>query len=120
MDPWAALNLLIFVGTPLGFFYGWRMYRNESSKGVSPRLRASLMGLLAATVSVGLWVMTVLLARAMGWRTTDPGVSWLIGTGELLPLLGLFIALFGRPRLILPIVLTCIGTSLFWYGTTVR
>jgi hypothetical protein len=122
MNSWSIsiLNVLVLAGTPLGFYYGWRMYRAESRVEASRQLGISFIGLMGATVSIGLWVMVLLVARMLGLGTRHPLISVTIRLGEILPLLGAIVCFFGRRRLIIPIILASVGSSLFWWGTTLR
>jgi hypothetical protein len=83
------------------------------------RFHASFVGLSAPVLSVVLWVVALLLARGMGWHTSDSLVRHLIGVGGLwIPMLGMLVGLAGQRRLLWAIVPASLGTVLFWFGTT--
>jgi hypothetical protein len=115
--------IFIFLIAPGGWLYGWFFYftrmRNESP---SWRNRATLISLSLVTLAIVLW--PVLLALEPEHRTVeslDHLYEWVnIWTKYVLRtlLVALVVGLFGRPRLILPISLACIGTGLFWIVAT--
>jgi hypothetical protein len=82
------------------------------------RSRASLVGLSSPVLSAGLWVVALAVARAKDWHTTVPAMQHFIVVGILIPIAGMLVGLFGRPRLILSIVPASLGAVLFWFGTT--
>jgi hypothetical protein len=115
---WALVNLIAFVGAPVGFLYGCWLYWTESQQSRSLRLRFSLVGLSAVAVSFAGWLVLVIVANVLGLHSSDGPIRRAIGLGALLPLLGMVVSFFGRPRFILPIALASVGTVLFWIGTT--
>jgi hypothetical protein len=75
------------------------------------------VGLSAPLVSVAVWVVMLIVARTMEWRTSD--IHFLITVGVWIPLVGMVVGFAGRPLLIIAIVPVSIGVVLFWWGSTV-
>jgi len=113
---WAIINAVCVV-SPLILLWGWVKYLQVPTRS-DWRSRASLAGLSAPLLSVGIWAVMLLLARTKEWHTSSPAMQHAIRLGIWIPILGMLIGLAGRPRLILAIVPTCIASVLFWYGTT--
>jgi len=109
---------------PLGFVYSWYFYVRRMPWNASGwRGRVTLGSLALLSLAILLWPITRITMPSANWQTyagvgeqlrwVDAGV-W-IALRILLAALAL--SLFGRPRLILPIVVACVGTGLFWiYG----
>ena len=113
---WIVFNVIVFA-SPIALLWGWVRYlrlRQESDW----RLRASVVGLTAPLVSVCLWAVMLVIARANEWHTPNFVVHRLITVGVWIPLVGMLVGFVGRPRLILAIVPASVGTVLFWFGTT--
>lgn len=108
---WPVVNLLAFVGTPVGLLYGWITYRRETRLRPGPRLRISQAGLLAASCSVLALAISFVLPRS-----AEVLQRYLSRAGMLLPMVGTTLSLAGRGRLIPLIVLACIGALMLWYG----
>ena len=112
---WIALNMIAFA-SPIALLWGWAKYF-RLRQASDWHLRASAIGLAAPPLSVGLWVMMLVVARANEWHTSNPVIHRLITVGMWIPLVGMLVGFVGRPRLIFAIVSASIGTVLFWFGT---
>jgi hypothetical protein len=116
---------LVIVLAPVGLIYGWHFYfatiRREPPGW---RNRISGLSLLFCSVGVLLWPVAMMLAPKADWRSYEgaPRQLHFVYSWERVVLYGLFATLvlcfFGRPRLIVPIAVGCIGTALFWLGST--
>jgi hypothetical protein len=116
----SAIDLLVpvlFFSSPLILIWGWVQYFNLPNAN-DWRSRASLVGLLAPLLSVAVWIAMLLTSSAKHWTTSSPSVKDLITAGMWIPLVGLVVALTGRPRMILTTVPPCIAAIMFWYGST--
>jgi len=114
---WAIINA-VWLLAPFILLWGWVKYFQIPNRS-GWRLHASFVGLSAPILSVVLWVVALVVARGMGWHTTDPVIHHLIGVGGLwIPLLGMLIGLAGQRRLLWAIVPASVGTVMFWFGTT--
>jgi hypothetical protein len=115
---WLVADILGFIGTPIGLFYGWVTYcKQNAERGI--RTRMSLLGLVAASLSIALLVLSF-VAPAAGWKTTDPPVRILVRSGVIAAVAAMALSLAGRARLILPVWLASIGAVMLWYGLTLR
>jgi hypothetical protein len=111
--------------SPVGLIYGWFFYLIRMRR--EPRNWRSwitLASLTLASLVVVSWPMMGLLGPKGDWGT-GVGVSnqmaWVEAweRAALRTLLVAFVlALCGRPRLILPIAVGCIGAALFWVFST--
>lgn len=116
---------LIALLAPVGLIYGWYLYftkiRHES---LGWRNRVSVSSLVLACLGALLWPITMMLAPKADWRSYV-GVaeqvqfveSWERVAVRTL-LVALILSFFGRPRLIAPIAVACLGTALFWIFST--
>jgi hypothetical protein len=119
VDIWPVITILT-LSTPLIWLWGIVKYRQAPNHS-DWRARASLVGLAAPVLSFGLWLAAVLLGRRIGWpaSASDPAIHRITTIGAIwIPALGLLAGIVGRPRLIPFVILTSIGTVLFWFGTT--
>ena len=110
---WLLINSVVVI-SPFILIWGWVRYWQMPNSS-DWRSRASLVGLTAPILSVGAWSAALLLAR---FHVASPAIHRLTTVGIWVPALGLVIGLFGRPRLLLAIIPSSIGTVLFWFGTT--
>jgi|ERR1017187_7613616 hypothetical protein len=116
---------VIILLAPAGLIYSWAFYlrrmRREPTKW---RNRATLISLTLVSLVALLWpVMVVLMPRAT-WGSglgVAHQVQWVEAwhTPVFRTLLvALVLALFGRPRLIAPMAVACVGTAMFWLDST--
>jgi hypothetical protein len=78
------------------------------------------VGLFAPIVSV-LYAQILLIVV---WKTgksisSPPLESWFFGGALVIPLVGMIVGGFGRPKLILAVVPAALGAMLFWFLTTI-
>jgi hypothetical protein len=121
----AIVVILLLLGAG-SFVYCWfYCLKNMSWKSAGWRDRLTIFSLLLVSLAVLLWPVTFITMPAADWRTgagVNEQVHWV--TGWLVVVLGIVLvaavlSLCGRPRLILPLVFACLGTGLFWFGSTI-
>jgi hypothetical protein len=84
------------------------------------RGRMTIVSLVLVSLAIVLWPVSRVLMPRGDWQS-GVGVgcevqwanAWERGVTRLL-LIALILCLFGRPRLILPIAVACVGAALFW------
>jgi hypothetical protein len=116
---------IIALLAPVGLIYSWYFYLVKIRKEPAGwRNRMSLLSLALGSLGALLWPVTMMFAPKADW-TSYVGVarqvefveSWeKIGVRTLL--VAFVLCFFGRPRLIAPIAIACVGTALFWLFTT--
>ena len=116
---------VVVLLAPIGLLYGWFFYwtrmRYESR---SWRNRIAVVSLVLVSLAVLSWPAMAMLAPKVDWVTyvgAQRQLDWVDAWEKvaLRTLLGaLVLGLFGRPRLILPIAVACVGTALFWIFST--
>jgi hypothetical protein len=120
----AAENLIAIVLVllaPVGLLYGWIFFwtrmRHETW---SWRTWVTVVSLALASLAVVSWPVIMLLKPQADWGTgvgVGHQVEWVEAWHRPIfrTLLAAFVlCFFGRPRLILPIAVGCIGTATFW------
>lgn len=120
-----GIATLLILMAPVALFYSWFFnWKRMRVEPISWRGRSSLAALTFVSVVVLSWPVRGLLMPRADW-SSGVGVGHQVRWAEtweraaLCILLGAFVlGLAGRPRLIVPIVLACIGTALFWIFTT--
>jgi hypothetical protein len=117
---------VIALLAPVGLIYGWYFYsariRHEPA---GSRNRITVLSLVLASLGALLWPATMMLAPKADWGSY-------VGVAEQLHfvescekvavrilLVALALCFFGRPRLIAPVAVACIGTILFWTLSTI-
>ena len=124
----AAENIVatvVILLAPIGLVYGWIFYwtrmRHEAR---SWRTWITVVSLALASLAVLSWPVMALLAPKANWGTyagVRNQVAWVEAWHKPIfrtLLAALVLCLFGRPRLILPIAVGCIGTAMFWLFST--
>jgi hypothetical protein len=116
---------LLVLLSPVGLLYGWYFYfsrmRHEPR---SWRTWISVVSLTLASLAVLSWPVMALLAPRADWKTyagVRGQLEWVEAWHRPIfrtLLAALVLCLFGRPRLILPIAVGCIGAALFWLFST--
>jgi hypothetical protein len=114
------LTVLVLLA-PIGLSYSWFFYFTRMSWSESGwRGRITLASLVLLSFAVLLWPINRMTMPAADWSSgagVGQQVRW-VDEGERVALrvllAALALSLFGRPRLILPIVAACVGTGLFW------
>lgn len=115
---------IVVLSAPVMLIYGWVCdFTPASEESVGWRGRATLLSLVLVSLAVLLWLLMELLMPGADWRTgagVGHQVAWVARARVALYalLVALVLGLFGRPRLILPIAVACIGTGLFWLVST--
>lgn len=110
---------------PVGLIYGWHFYFTRIRREPAGwRNRISLVSLMLASLGALLWPVTMVFAPKADWRNYV-GVAQqvhFVESWEKVAVRTLLVAFvlcfFGRPRLIAPVAVACIGTTLFWIGST--
>ena len=124
----AAENLvprLVILLAPVGLLYGWIFYWTRMRyEPRSWRIWITLVSLTMVSLAVLSWPVVALLAPKVNWVTYS-GVKDQMEWVEMWHkpifrtlLAALVLCFFGRPRLILPIAVACVGTGLFWLFST--
>lgn len=109
--------VLLGLASPLLLIWGWSGYWDLPNRS-SWRSRASLIGLSAPIISVGLWGVSLILAWSADWHTWVPINKYLALVGLLISLIGAFAGFLGRPRLILATLPASLGSMALWVTTS--
>src|SRR6266403_4118358 len=113
---------IIILLAPAGLIYSWAFYlrRMRREPITSWRNHATLLSITLVSLAVLLWPIMAALTPTADWRSglgVDHQVQWVEAwhTPILRSLLvALVLTFFGRPRLIAPIAVACVGTAMFW------
>lgn len=111
--------------TPVGLIYSWVFYWTRvRGEPAGWRSRAMLLSLVPVSLVILLWPAILAFAPRADWGTrmgagrhVEWAHAWYRPVFSAL-LVAFVLSLFGRPRLILPIAVACIGTGLFWVMST--
>ncbi len=116
---------LIALFAPVGLVYSWYFYFTHMRKAaLGWRDGVTLLSLVLVSLVVLLWPVMMALTPRADWGSgfgVAHQVQWVEAwhTPILRTLLSaLVLSLFGRPRLIGPIAIACIGIAIFWIGST--
>lgn len=118
------LTVLVLLA-PVGLIYGWVCYFTPiPTEPTGWRSRATLLSLTLVSLAGLLWLFTMINPPDANWATgagVGHQLAWVyararFGLAGLL--LAFLISLFGRPRLILPITVACVGAGVFWIVST--
>src|SRR5438874_10767865 len=84
------------------------------------RNRVSICSLTIVTLAGLLWLPAALFLahKRSGSNFFGTAHGW-AAMAILICACALVLSLFGKPRLVTPIVFTCLGTASFWFGTTI-
>jgi hypothetical protein len=116
---------LIILLTPVGLIYSWHFYFTQIRREAAGwRNRITLLSLALVSVAVLLLPLLAVLSPRADYHSYV-GVqqqlgfiaSWQKPTVRIL-LAAFFLCFLGRPRLIGPIAVACVGTTLFWLSLT--
>jgi hypothetical protein len=127
MEVEGDIAFFIALLAPIGLIYGWRFYfaklRLEPARW---RNRISVLSLVLASLGALLWPITMIFAPKADWihyvgvaRQID-FVEWWEKVAVRTLLVAFVLCFLGRPRLIVPIAVACLGTTLFWAFSTLR
>ena len=83
------------------------------------RIRLSVAALGLTTIVGLLWLPAGFYAAHHPEMGKDRTLDAFTAIAVLACGVALILSLFGKPRLIIPIVITCLGTASFWFGTTI-
>lgn len=118
MNTVATILILL---SPAGLVYAWIFYWVRMKTGPGNwRGHVTLASLVLASVAILLWPISRVLMPRADW-SSGAGVahqvqwadSWEKYAVRIL-LIALILCFFGRPRLIMPIAVACVGAALFW------
>jgi hypothetical protein len=105
--------------TPVAWFTSWWFgLKAIADDRKSWRTRVSIAALGITTLTGLLWLPSAFYAARHG-ITSVPAIDKWTAIASLTCGFALALCLFGRPKLIIPIALTCLGTASFWIGTTI-
>jgi hypothetical protein len=120
--PENIIVTVLVLLAPVGFVYSWYFYLKRMPWNSSGwRGRVTLGSLVLLSFAIMFWPITrITMPAAADWQNyagVGEQLHW-VDAGERVALrillAALALSLFGRPRLILPIVVACVGTGLFW------
>jgi hypothetical protein len=117
---WFVINIMAFLGTPLGLVFGWLAYTRQKRSAPGMRTNISLVAISGATLSVALLVFSLIWTRSKGLGTTNSTIHALITAGVWMGILAAATSLAGRARALFPTLLASAGSVLLWYGLTLR
>jgi len=116
MAAWNIVSFVLVLLAPVGLLYSWWFYLTRMAEEQTGwRKRVTLLSLALVSLVVLLWPVMVALTR----RADD--VAWIESWHRPVfrtLIVALLLGLFGRPRLILPIVVACVGAAIFWMVST--
>lgn len=120
-----TIAVVIVLLVPVALLYCWFFYWTRMRLGPPTwRSRATLVSLTLLSLVVLLWPAMALLMPRADWGS-GLGVShqaeWVEAWHRPILrtlLVALIVGLFGRPRLILPIGVACVGAAIFWVTST--
>jgi len=111
------LMMSFFASVPITLAWGWIAYIDILRKSPA-RLWASLVGLIGATASACLGAGLFVAVWIFHLSTDDRAYKWLVILGGLFPIVCSFVALFGRLRLLAPILLASASLVIAWFSLT--
>ena len=125
MDGENLVATIIIILAPAGLIYSWVFYltrmRREPARW---RHWVTLSSMALVSVVVLLWPIMLAFTPRTDWGSglgVGHQVEWLEAWHRPIfrtLLVALVLAWLGRPRLIAPIALACIGTAMFWLFIT--
>jgi uncharacterized membrane protein len=112
---------IVVLLAPASLIYCWWVYwMKMSGDRADWRGRFTLISMTLVSLVMVSWPTHVLFMPRIGSRLEQ--FRWVavreVGAVAAL-LVALFLGLFGRPRLILPITLACMGIAIFWVMSTI-
>jgi len=117
---WFVINIIAFIGTPLGLVFGWLAYSRQKRSAPGMRTNIGLVAISGATLSVALLVFSLIWARSKGLGTTNSSIHTLVTVGVWMGMLAATTSLAARVRALVPTLLASAGSVLLWYGLALR
>jgi hypothetical protein len=115
----------VILLAPVGILYGWFFCATRMQReGPSWRNRVSVISLSLVSIVAVLWPVTLGLLPRADWGAgvgVDHQMAWVEAWHRPILrtlLVAMILGLFGRARLILPIVAGCVGVGMFWIVST--
>ena len=116
---------LVVLSSPVALAYSWYFYWVRMRKDPdSWRNRITLISLVLVSVVAILWLPTMFLTPGADWRTGVGVAHQMAWMGRRLRaalctlLVASLLSVAGRPRLIAPMILACLGTAALWVCST--
>jgi hypothetical protein len=98
-----------------GLFYAWLYYLRSLRKEAFPiRNRCTLISLVLVLLALILWPISLIFAPKDFLSAVHYGDVWVNFVIMPICVAAAVISLIGRPRVIIPILIACLGTVLFW------
>jgi len=118
---------LVILLTPIALIYCWYFYFTRMVKEAGGwRSKVTLLSLVMVSIVLILWLPMMMLTPEADWKTgagVAHQVQWVSNRlrTALYTLVGTFVICFlGRPRLIVPTAIACVGTALLWVSSTME
>ena len=118
------VGAIIVLLAPVGLIYSWVFYLTRMRREPAGwRNRVTLLSLTLVSLALVLWPIMLGLVPRADWRDAagielqSQWVAWHPPVFRAL-LVALVLCMFGRPRLIGPIAVACVGTAMFWLFST--
>jgi hypothetical protein len=117
----AILEIAALIVAVAAFVYSWIYYFRKVAKSeVGWRKWVTLASLMLVSLSILAWPIMIVSMPHANWATGD-GVGqqvahaafWIKASARICAA-ALLLCFFGKPRLILPIAISCIGVLFFW------
>lgn len=118
---------IVALLAPVALIYSWYFYLTKIRKEpFTWRTGVTLLSLALLSVGALLWPVTMILAPKADWSTYAGVADQVNFVGSWAKIavrtasVALLLCFFGRPSLIAPMAVACVGTVLFWFFTTLR
>jgi hypothetical protein len=118
-------EIVVVLLAPVGLIYSWHFYLTQMKReSAGWRNRVTLLSLGLVSLVALLWpIMFMLMPRADWGSGLGVGhqVEWIESWHRPILrtlLVAFFLCFFGRPRLIAPIAIACVGAAVFWISST--
>ena len=115
---WLLLDILIGLA-PFAWFASWWFGLKALERDKNWRTRLSIAALSIVTIAAALWFPAGLYASKHSISGNARTIDEFTAVAVLTCGFALILSLFGRPKLIVPIVVTCLGAASWWFGTTI-
>jgi hypothetical protein len=111
----SVLMFTVMALGPFAFLYAWLQYSKKLRKEAYPiRNRFTLASLALVSLAVVLWPICWVSIPKSYSAAMHYGDTWVNFVVMPVCLVAAVLSLLGRPRVILPIVIACWGTVVFW------